>query len=323
VLGPDADWAADVFSVTADGTFEHGSSVLQLLTDPDDPERFERVRAALFEARKARPQPARDDKVVAAWNGLTIAALAEAGAVLAEPEWVAASVAAGELLRDLHLVDGRLRRVSRDGQVGSPAGVLEDYGAVASAWLTLYQVTGDVSWLSEARQLLDLAIEHFGDGSGGFYDTADDAESLVRRPQELTDGATPAGSSLLCGALVTYAALTASTEHREVAERAIARVAPLFIEHARFAGESAAVAEAMLAGPAEVAVVNRPDLERLARLSTSPGAVVVTAGPLVEDRPDPAVYICRHFTCERPLTDPEQIAERLGVRLASSAGRPL
>ncbi len=316
VLGDDdGAWAARLFDVTPDGTFEHGRSVLQLLVDPAEPDRLERVRAALFEARQHRPQPARDEKVVAAWNGFTISALVEAGALFGEPEWVAAAVRAAELLRDTHLVDGRLRRVSRAGVVGSPAGVLDDHGAVAAAFLAVHQVTGGIAWLTEAEGLLETALTRFADGEGGFHDTADDAEVLVRRPQDVTDGATPSGTALVAGALLTYAALTGSMRHREAAEAAIARVAPLFAENARFAGESAAVAEAMLAGPAEVAVVRRPELERLARLSTSPGAVVVTTGPLTEDRPDAAVYVCRHFACERPLVDAAEVRERLGVRV--------
>jgi len=121
----------------------------------------------------------------------------------------------------------------------------------------------------------------------------------------------------VASALTTYAALTASQRHREAAEAALAKVTPLFGANIRFAGEAAAVAEAMLAGPAEVAVVDRPDLVRLARLGTSPGAVVVTAGPLTEDRPDAAVYVCRHFACERPITEPEQVRARLGVRVSA------
>jgi uncharacterized protein YyaL (SSP411 family) len=254
--------------------------------------------------------------VVTAWNGLTVAALAEARALLDQPTWIDAAVAAASLIRDLHLVDGRLRRASRDRRVGAPVGVLEDYGAVATAWLTVYQVTGDDAWLSAAGDLLDVALTAFADGDGGFFDTAADAEALVRRPRDITDGATPSGTSLVCGALLSYAALTGSPRHREAAEAALSGVVPLFADNVRFAGEAAAVAEAMIAGPAEVAVVRRPDLLRLARLGTSPGAVVVSAGPLTEDRPDAAVYVCRHFACERPLTRPEEIRERLGVRLA-------
>jgi len=219
------------------------------------------------------------------------------------------------LLRDLHLTGGRLRRVSRDGTVGSAAGALEDYGAVAGGWITLYEVTGDTGWLEAAGGLLDAALADFPDGAGSFFDSAAAADGvpLLRRPQDPTDNATPSGASALCGALVSYAAVTGALDYREAAETALAKVMPLIAQHPRFAGEAAAVAEAMIAGPAEIAVVGRPDLERIARLSPSPGAVVVTSGPLTDGRPDPAVYICRHFACELPLTDPAEVAERLGV----------
>jgi hypothetical protein len=316
VLGPDdGAWAAEVLQVTAAGTFEHGASVLQLRTDPDDPARYARVRSALLSARAKRPQPARDDKVVAAWNGLAIAALAEAGALLGEPAWVEAARAAAVLLRDVHIVDGRLRRASRDGRVGVHSGVLEDYGDVAEGLLALYQVTGEVEWLALAGDLLAVVLGHFGSDDGGFFDTADDAEALVRRPRDPSDGATPSGASAAAGALLTYAALTGSFEHREAAEAALGVVAPLLARGARFAGWSGAVGEALIAGPAEVAVIGRPDLERLARLGTSPGAVVVTSGPLVEGRLDPAVYVCRGFVCERPAITADEVRTQLRVHI--------
>jgi uncharacterized protein YyaL (SSP411 family) len=321
VLGADdASWVAQICLVTPQGTFEEGASTLQLAIDPDDSERWEQVRTKLLAVRAKRPQPGRDDKVVAAWNGWTIAALAEAGALLQEPSWVTAAAEASQLLRDLHLVDGRLRRVSRDGTVGTAAGVLEDYGAVAGGWLQLYQVNGDVSWLESAGELLDVALREFPDGTGGFFDSvaaADDGIALLRRPQDPTDNATPSGASAITGALVTYSALTGKLDYREAAEQALAKIVPLISKHPRFAGEAAAVAEAVLAGPVEIAVVDRPDLELLARMSPSPGAVVVTTGPLTENRSQPAIYICHHFACERPLTERVEAAERLGVRTAS------
>ncbi|CAO5181423.1 Spermatogenesis-associated protein 20-like TRX domain-containing protein [Frankia sp. AiPs1] len=321
VLGEDdGGWAAEVFGVTAEGTFEHGTSVLRLPADPTDPvgeQRLARVRSALAAARAARPQPARDDKVVAAWNGLAIAALAEAGALLDEPQWVRAAVRAAELLRDVHLVDGRMRRTSRDGRVGANAAVLEDYGDVAEGLLTLHQVNGDPQWLTIAEQLLEVVRAHFGAPDGGFYDTADDAETLLRRPRDDSDSATPSGQAAVAGALLTHAALTGSAEHRAAAERTLARFVPLLSRDARFAGWAGAVAEALLAGPAEVAVVNSPELERLARLGTAPGAVVVASGPLVAGRPVPGVYVCRDFVCGRPVHTADEVRRELGVKVAT------
>jgi uncharacterized protein YyaL (SSP411 family) len=189
----DGAWAAEQFEVTAAGTFEHGSSVLQRLLEPDDPGRYERVRARLLDVRSSRPQPARDDKVVAAWNGLAIAALAEAGVLFDRPDYVRAAEVCADLLRDLHRTDGRLLRTSIDGRAGRNAGVLEDYADVAEGLLALFSATGELQRLIDAQALLDVVLEHFADGHGGFYDTADDAEQLVRRPQDPTDNATPSG----------------------------------------------------------------------------------------------------------------------------------
>ncbi len=329
----DGVWAADLLSVTAAGTFEHGASTVQLLTDPDDAPRWAVVRDRLLTARDARPQPARDDKVVAAWNGLAVAALAEAGTLLDRPDLVEAATRTAELLVDVHVVDGRLRRVSRDGVVGAPAGVLEDYADLAEGLLALLSVTGDQRWLGHAGALLDVVLAHFADGTGGFYDTADDvvdaALSSMRRPQDPTDNATPSGWSAAAGALLGYAAVTGSSEHRSAAEAALG-VSTRLSGQARFAGWGLAVAEALADGPREVAVVGLPHdpgtqaLHRAALLGTAPGAVVVagepgTLGvPLLEGRPlvdgRPAAYVCRHFVCDAPTTDPGALALALGAR---------
>ena len=288
VLGlDDGTWAAALLTVTAAGTFEHGSSTLQLPADPDDSHRWSDVRARLAAHRATRAQPARDDKVVAAWNGLAIAALAESGALLDRPDLVDAAVAVARLLVDTHVVDGRLRRASRNRAVGPHVGVLEDYGDLAEGLLTLFAVTGDAAWLGHAGALLDVVLVHFADGHGGFFDTADDETDLrlARRPQDPTDGATPSGWSAAAGALLTYAAYTGSAAHREAAERGLGVYAPLAGAHARFAGWGLAVAEALLDGPREVAVVGEADDPARARLhsvalrATAPGAAIAVGSP--------------------------------------------
>ncbi len=264
VLGePDADWAADLLGVTPQGTFEHGLSVLQLERDIDDAEdelrqRWQSIREKLARARQERPQPSRDDKVVAAWNGMAITALVENARLTRREELAQAAVKAGELLRDVHVGDGRIRRVSRDGVAGEPAGVLEDYGCVAEAFCALHQLTGQGRWLELAGELLDTAVARFGNGSGGFYDTADDAQKLVTRPADPTDNATPSGLSSLVSALIAYSALTGSGEHRQIAQRALATVGELIARHPRFAGYSAAAAEALVNGPVEIAIAVPP-----------------------------------------------------------------
>jgi uncharacterized protein len=281
VLGPDdGEYAAGVFGVTEHGTFEHGSSVLQLRADPADAGRFARIRAALLTARERRVRPGRDDKIVAAWNGLAIAALAETGLLLDRPEFIAAARGAADAIAGLHLADGRLARTSRDGIAGSSAGVLDDYACVADGFLALSGVTGEAGWVALAGQLLDTALDRFGDGAGGFYDTADDGEQLIYRPADPADGPSPSGAFAVAGALLSYSALTGSARHAEAAAAALGPLPAIASRFPRAAGSGLAVAEALLSGPAEIAIVGPPDDERTAALRTMafvaapPGAVI-------------------------------------------------
>jgi uncharacterized protein YyaL (SSP411 family) len=328
VLGEqDGRWAADLLRVTGKGTFEHGSSVLVLARDidaaaPELADRWSDVRNRLLAARAERPQPARDDKVVASWNGLAITALAEHGVLTGAAESRTAAIELAGVLAGRHLVDGRLRRVSRDGVAGEPVGVLEDYGLVAEGFLAVHQITADGRWLTLAKQLLDVAIDHFGNAHGGFFDTADDAERLVTRPADPTDNATPSGQSAVMAALVAYAALSGETRYREVADAALATVGPLIGRYARFAGYAATVAEAALAGPYEIAVVGDAEgLVETAYRHAPPGTVIIAGEPdrpgvpLLADRPLqdglPTAYVCRGFVCDRPVTSPDDLVERL------------
>ncbi|MET7650718.1 thioredoxin domain-containing protein [Streptomyces sp. NPDC005486] len=333
VLGPqDAELAVRFFGVTDEGTFEHGSSVLQLPQQEEvfDAERIAGIKERLLTERGGRPAPGRDDKVVAAWNGLAIAALAETGAYFDRPDLVEAAVGAADLLVRLHLDDqARISRTSKDGQVGANAGVLEDYADVAEGFLALASVTGEGVWLEFAGFLLDHVLARFvDDGSGSLFDTAADAEQLIRRPQDPTDNAVPSGWTAAAGALLGYAAHTGSDPHRMAAERALGVVKALGPRVPRFIGWGLATAEALLDGPREVAVVvpatadpaSEP-LHRTALLGTAPGAVVAfgTTGsdefPLLADRPltngEPTAYVCRNFTCDAPTTDPERLRSAL------------
>jgi uncharacterized protein len=321
VLGPDdGAYATGLFEVT--GTFEHGTSVLQLLRPPDDHERYARVRARLLAARERRIPPGRDDKVVAAWNGLAVAALAECGAYFDRPDLVEAAVGVTRLVREVHWRDGRLRRTSREGRAGDNAGVLEDYADLAEGLIALYGVTGDAAHAEFAGELLDVVLDRFADGAGGFFDTADDAERLWKRPQDPTDNATPSGQFAAAGALLSHAALTGSARHREAAAAALAPVVPLAERHARFAGWGLAVAEALLTGPLEVAVAGPADdprtraLHRTALLSPVPAVVATGRGvPLMEGRAPvdgrPAAYVCRDFACRMPVTETAALEREL------------
>ncbi|MDF6064381.1 MULTISPECIES: thioredoxin domain-containing protein [Streptomyces] len=332
VLGEDdAAFAAEYFGVTEEGTFEEGSSVLRLVpageAEPADDERIAGVRGRLLAARELRPRPERDDKVVAAWNGLAIAALAETGAYFDRPDLVERATEAADLLVRVHMGDvARLCRTSKDGRAGDNSGVLEDYGDVAEGFLALASVTGEGAWLEFAGFLLDIVLQHFTGEKGQLFDTADDAEQLIRRPQDPTDNATPAGWTAAAGALLSYAAHTGSEAHRAAAEGALGVVGALGPKAPRFIGWGLAVAEALLDGPREVAVAGpvAGELHRTALLGRAPGAVVAVgegpdAGsefPLLVDRPlaggAPTAYVCRHFVCDAPTTDAGELAAKLG-----------
>jgi hypothetical protein len=329
----DGLWAAEVFGVTDHGTFEPGNSTLQLPHDPAEHDRFDEVKAKLLATRDRRARPARDDKVIAAWNGLAISGLTAAGLMLEEDDFIGAAVEAGELLARVHVVargtpspwnqtvqpaDGtRLLRVSRDGVAGRQAGVLEDYGCVASGFLDLVTATGDPAWLDRATSLLETALALFAAADGGFYDTATDAEPLLTRPRDARDIASPSGLSSMIHALLTAHALTGEARFRDAAEAAIANATGLMTQDPLFAGWSLAAAATVVDGPLEVAIVGpaTPARDALARKARRiPGAVVVVADdpndriPLLVGRTAvngrPAAYVCRGFTCEPPVTDP-------------------
>ena len=334
VLGrEDGEFAAEAFGVTEAGTFEHGASVLQLRSDPADAGRLRRVRDALLAARAGRVRPGRDDKVVAAWNGLAVSALAECGLLLTRPDFTAAARGAAGLLAGVHLAGGRLVRTSRDGVAGTTAGALDDYACAAEGFLTLSGVTGEARWLELAGELLEVALGSFGDGRGGFYDTAADDEALIFRPADPADNATPSGAFAVAGALLGYSALTGSARHREAAGAALGVLPGIAARYPRAAGMGLAVAEAWLAGPAEIAVVGSPGDERTRALhqtalhAAPPGAVLAlgdgtpaadgtpSAIPLLEGRGlvdgAPAAYVCRQFTCQAPVTTPAQLRDAL------------
>ncbi|WP_402469683.1 thioredoxin domain-containing protein [Isoptericola aurantiacus] len=353
VLGDDdGARAAEALGVTDAGTFEGGTYTLQMPGDPD-PQWWAEVRARLLVARLDRPQPARDDKVVTAWNGLAIATLADAGAMLDEPLWVAAARKCASYLLSEHVVEGRLRRASRGGIVGEALAVAADHGNLVRGLLCLHQATGEAQWLDSAVALLDAAIELFGaeGDDGGYYDAGSDAERLVVRPRDLSDGPEPSGQSALAEALMTASALTGSSRYRELAEAAVRASGTLARRAPRFAGGVLTAAEALADGPRQVAVVGAAaggdggvlldtartggaalhgddgasavaaDLLRTARRAHTAGAVVVPGAPdapgvpLLADRPlvddGPAAYVCRGFVCDLPVTTPDDLAAAL------------
>jgi uncharacterized protein len=255
VLGPqDGAWAASLFRVTPAGTFEHGASVLELLADPEpaEAERYARVRSALLAARNERPQPGRDDKVVAAWNGLAVIGLVEASNVAEDgAALLDAARDAADFLARVHLRDGRLIRTSRAGRPSDNPGVLEDYGCVAEAFTVLFSATGERRWLDLAGQLLATVRTQF-ESAAGFHDTAADSAALYFRPSDPTDNATPSGVSAAAAGFAAYALAAAPfddsvLDRLDDAYRALAAALRLAERAPRFAGYGLAVAEALLA----------------------------------------------------------------------------
>ena len=351
VLGPDdGPWVAQATGVTEAGTFEHGSSTLQLHVDvdtshadPADVRRWRSARDRLRDARSRRPQPARDDKVVAAWNGLAIAALAECGVLLDRADLLSVAERAADLLVREHVVDGRLRRVSRGGRVGAPAGVLEDHADVVEGLLALYSTTGAAHWVEAARPLVGAITTRFWSQPSGFSDTPTDAsDPLLRnasgdRAADPSDNAYPSGPSATASALLGWAALTGDAEARAVADAALAGVRQVALASPRFAGWGLAAAEAAADGPREVAVVGPPGDERTTALwlealrGTAPGLVVAAGAPgavpavgLLEGRGlvrgEPAAYPCRGQVCDLPTADVRAL--RAFVRCEDRGERP-
>jgi uncharacterized protein len=357
----DGGYAAGVFGVTDSGTFEHGSSVLQLRADPADPGRFAAVRSRLLAARSRRTRPGRDDKVVAAWNGLAIAALAGAGLLFSRPDFIAAASDAADLLVRVHLRAGRLARTSSGGRVSGTAGVLEDYGLVAAGLIALAGATtvdgfdgggladgrsatdgrerqagrGAAGWVAVAGELLETALARFSTGTGGFYDTADDGERLIYRPSDVPDGPSPSGTFAVADALLSYSALTGSVRHRDAAIAALSSLPDLAARWPRATGSGLATAEAVLSGPVEIAIAGPPtaqraELHRVALMAAPPGAVIAV-GADTGDNGDggvaggqiallagkgsvggrPAAYVCRNFSCQAPVTEPDQLRSAL------------
>ncbi|TML28224.1 MAG: thioredoxin domain-containing protein [Actinobacteria bacterium] len=286
--------------------FEHGRFALRGDLD-------EETRARLFAEREQRPKPLRDDKVVASWNGLAVAALAEAGRRLDRRDLVDAARACAEfLLGPLSTTEGRLLRTWRAGQARH-AGVLDDYADVANGLYELHVATGELRWLQEARRLALLAVKLFGDDErGGFFLTPVDGEQLVSRKKDFDDHPTPSGNSMLAYVLLRLARLWGDDDLERQAVGVFRFVAPQIPQAPSAFGHALSALDLHFSPPREVAVVGPPDSEVARRelASFDPNAVVAFGPnddvPLLrgKDYVDgrPAVYVCESFACRAPVT---------------------
>jgi len=337
------------YGVTGPGNWE-GRTILSRLRAPGDlgrlfelqPDEVEaRLAAArvdLLAARDEHPQPGRDDKALAAWNGLAIAAFADGARVLAaqpgpgsaaaaERYGAVASETAGALLDRLFDGAGRLRRSWKDGRAAQH-GVLEDYTHVADGLLALYETTFDERWYQASVRLVDHVLEHFADPDGGFFDTADDHETLVTRPREVQDNAMPSGNAMATFVLLRLAALTGDGRYREAAERALEQVTAIVGRYPTGFGQWLVAIDFALAPVVEIAVVGDPADPATRRL-LAPTETGFRPHQVVAASPDPATsavpllqgrfqlngrptgFVCRHFACRQPVDQPEALAALL------------
>jgi uncharacterized protein len=312
--------AAAYYGVTEAGNFERRATVLRAHGEP--PADIDAIRAALLERRLRRPQPGRDDKAIACWNGLALAALAQGGWRLRRPDLLdAARDCARFLLGPMTGADGRLRRTFRAGSARIPA-YLDDHAAVCNGLLELALATGEPEWLGPARRLADQAVARFADEqNGGFFQSASDAEQLVAPHKELDDNPTPSGNSLLAHALIRLARIYAEPALEERAASAIRLAVDGMRRAPHGFGQMLSALDLHLSAPREVAVVGPvadPGTRTLAdavRDGFHPTVVYAfgdgddAAGiPLLEGRRAvdgaAAAYICERFACRAPLTDP-------------------
>ena len=291
--------------------FEHGRSIIRGALD-------EATRARLLAIREERPKPLRDDKAIASWNGLALAALAEAGRRLERADWIGAARRLGDfLLGALTGADGRLRRSFRDGRT-SGDGYLDDYANVAHGLLELHVATGELRWLNEAHRLVRMAVELFADEErGGFFLSPSDGEQLVARTKELDDHPLPSGNSMLAHVLLRLARIYGDDELERRGVSVLRLLRPALERAPSAFGWGLVALDLHLSPPRELAIVG-PVGSDVARAALEPWQprTVVAVGP-ADDVPllagkdlvrgEPAVYFCERFACREPVTDPALI----------------
>jgi uncharacterized protein len=328
VLGPDADEALRYWGVDRGPNFE-GKSILWVPGEPD-PDRIASGRQRLWEARERRVHPGRDDKVLAAWNGLACRAFAQAGRALGRPDYVATAVRNAEFVLGDMREDGRLLRSWTTGRA-KLKGYLEDYAMVAAALLDVYEATFEPRWLEEARGLGEAMLRLFwDDGVEGFYDTGSDHEPLIVRPRNLFDNAVPSGSSVAIETLLRLKVFTGEARYEAKALAALRAMADLMARHPTAVGHFLCALDFHLGPVVEVALVAPPGdgLEGLLGEVFGrylPNRVVVgmqegdgtaaTGIPLLEGRRPvagrPTAYVCRNYACDLPATDPATLGRQL------------
>jgi hypothetical protein len=341
VLGDDARVAVEYWGVTTRGNFE-GHNILYVPNEDDVVasrvglttealrEKIVALRDRLYAHRTHRVAPGLDDKILTGWNGMMLASLAEAARVLDRRDYREAALRNADFLLTALMQDERLLRTWKGGRAKIDA-FLEDYGNLIDGLIELYQTTFDVRWFTEARRLADHVLAHFAAEDGGFYDTADTHEKLVARPRSLQDNATPSGNALMAKSLARLAAYTGDGRYETAARGALASLAAAMRQYPQAFGESLSAVDLLVRGIDEIAIVGDPvdvatcELLAVAQVAYRPGALVALASadvdseaavPLLSYRTmkggAPTVYVCRHFTCQMPVTTAEAMRGLLG-----------
>jgi uncharacterized protein YyaL (SSP411 family)/aryl-alcohol dehydrogenase-like predicted oxidoreductase len=329
------------YDITAQGNWEHRNIPNRLrpieavlkelnLTVDELSETISRVRPLLYRARQTRVSPGLDDKIITAWNGMMISTMAEAGRVLGVSRYIDGAMNAADfLLKVHHTADGTLLRTSRKGRAHLD-GVLEDYACLAEGLIDLYEACGQERYLTVALQLAERIIDSFQDrDQGGFYTTAKTHETLIMRAREGADGATPSGNAVAVSALARLSFHYDRQDLREVAIAGIRAYGRQIARYPRAFAKTLAVVDLLSEGPIELALVgtaNDPGMEALqlaVREIFLPHRVIASrdgtgtpsnhpllAGKgLVEGKS--ALYICRNYSCQRPIIDPQEVPEAL------------
>jgi uncharacterized protein YyaL (SSP411 family) len=321
LLGDAADEAIAWWGVTPAGNFE-GANILHrpVRGDLARPPAVEAARRILLAARGKRIRPGLDDKVLTEWNGLFVAALAEAGAATGRTDWLDdARAAAGFLLANLRGADGRWLRAWQGGRPGRHLAFAADYAAVVDAFIRLGEATGEARWTAEARAAADAMLELFWDDkAGGLFTNGSDAEALITRSKDLVDGAVPSANSNAAVALLRLGALVGEGYYTQRAEDILALLAPMVAQHPSAFSRLLAAVDLVADGVTEIAVVgDRPDLVGVVQSRYLPNAVLAWGepypSPLFEQRADGLAYVCRNYACQAPVGEADALAAQLGA----------
>ena len=340
LLGDDTPLAAKAWDASRGGNWE-GNNILHWVADPAvlsaewdaDPEQVAKqlheIRQHLWRDREKRVKPGLDDKVLTSWNGLMLAAFAEAGSALGEESYLTAARSnAAFLLDTMRTEDGRLQRVWTERQGSNLNGYLEDYSHLIEGLLALYQATFEYRWFAAARDLADVMIEHFRAEGEGFYDTSDDHEKLIVRPRDLQDNDVPSGNAMASTVLLKLASLTGESRYEDEARAAFDQIAGSLQQHPLAFGQWLASYDLLAGNRREVAILGDPlaqetkALLEVVRGTFRPNTVVALQDPeslgevpLLEGRTTidgrPTAYVCEGFVCQLPVVEPDELREQL------------